>query len=424
MHMICRFGKSIFLQKRQHVFRRASCVAFSAPAALPAFDFLLLHNARHSQPAFSALYHSLHKKQHAAAPALHAKAICNACLRFLPYSALHQRLVASHFCHPFQISCRYSAPALYPRQRCQRLHDIHRIPPASGIPGNFSTKPFFERHAGTPQAVLCNFFHRMPVQTFKENLRTAGTQSLRNFRRTARCRPNQAEIRRQPLLKNFMDIQRDVRILAAVIAALKPRHTVLQHLQQLVHLQWVKLPDFIYEQYAAVCLTDRPRPWLWNTRLPQSASPLIYRIMYGAHQRVGNVSFVKLQCRCVQLHKFRPFPKGRLRSAFCLLQNQPRRRSLAYPRRAINQDMLRIRAAERGSERADSLFLPDDFRKAFRACLFCQRLCQAYVPHPVNLFQLAEVFLHKTPAFPALPPAAAVKIVRAHAEKEQLCRKQ
>ena len=30
---------------------------------------------------------------------------------------------------------------------------------------------------------------------------------------------------------------------------------VLQHLQQLVHLQWVKLPDFIYEQYAAVCLT-------------------------------------------------------------------------------------------------------------------------------------------------------------------------
>lgn len=94
-------------------------------------------------------------------------------------------------------------------------------------------------------------------------------------------------------------------------------------------------------------------------------APLIDRVMDRAEQRIGNVALVKLQGSRINFHKFCLLPKGGFLPRLRLLQNQPRRRRFAHAGRSVNEDMLRIGTAERRTQGANRLLLPDDL---------CQRL--------------------------------------------------
>ena len=158
-----------------------------------------------------------------------------------------------------------------------------------------------------------------------------------------------------------MDIGRNAFVAAAVIAALKACHPVLQYLQKLIYLYRMQLPDFINKQHAAVRFADCPRTRSGNSRVAKCPCALINRIMHRAKQRVCNVAFIKLQGGRINLHKLRLFFKRRVLSFFRFLQNQPRRRCFPYAGRAVNQNMLRIGAAECCAQCLDAVFLPDDF---------------------------------------------------------------
>lgn len=51
MRMIVLLGKAELLQERQRIFRRRARISLAPCASLPAFDLLLLQNARHRQAA-------------------------------------------------------------------------------------------------------------------------------------------------------------------------------------------------------------------------------------------------------------------------------------------------------------------------------------------------------------------------------------
>ena len=107
-----------------------------------------------------------------------------------------------------------------------------------------------------------------------------------------------------------MDIRRNVSIAPTIIAALKPRHSVLQHLQQFIHLYRMQLPDLINEQDTPMGFADRPGTGSGDTRIAKGSCPLINGIMDRTHQGIGNIPFIKLQRGGIDLHKFRLAPKG------------------------------------------------------------------------------------------------------------------
>lgn len=152
----------------------------------------------------------------------------------------------------------------------------------------------------------------------------------RQFRRISGGCSDQAKIRWQSFLENLVDIGRNPLIFSAVITALELCHTVLQHLQQAVHLNRMELPDFVNEQHAPIGFTNSAGLRTGNAHLPKSPCPLINGVMDRAQKRICNASFVKLQCGGVHLHKFRVRRKRGIPSSFGFLQHQSCRRRFAY----------------------------------------------------------------------------------------------
>ena len=87
------------------------------------------------------------------------------------------------------------------------------------------------------------------------------------------------------------------------------------------------------------------------------ARALIYRVMDGAHERIGNGAFVKTSTRCVDLYELRFFVEGRFGVFARFLKNKSRRACFADAWRAVYQDVLRILAAKRRLERPNTLVL-------------------------------------------------------------------
>ncbi|MNJ45646.1 hypothetical protein D3C77_407520 [compost metagenome] len=164
------------------------------------------------------------------------------------------------------------------------------------------------------------------------------------MRRTCR-RTDQPKVSRQSILKNVMDIGRSPGVFRVIVGALQIHLAILQHLQHFIHLDGVKLPNFIDEQNAAVRLRNRSWLWLRYSRNSHCTGPLVYWIMNRSNQRIGNASFVKSGNRGIHLDKFGVCLKRGYRIFFRFLHHYSGRSRLAHSWRPVNNYMLRIGTA-------------------------------------------------------------------------------
>ena len=105
---------------------------------------------------------------------------------------------------------------------------------------------------------------------------------------------------------------------------------------------------------------DRPRLWLGNALGPQRPRPLVYGIVHGAQQRIRNRAFVKAHTGGVHLHELGIPVEGGIRTALGLIQHQAGRAGFSAARRAIDEHVLRIRAAEGRPQGPYPIPLADD----------------------------------------------------------------
>ena len=182
----------------------------------------------------------------------------------------------------------------------------------------------------------------------------------------------------------------------------------------------MQLPDFINKQHAAVRFADCPRTRSGNSRVAKCPCALINRIMHRAKQRVCNVAFIKLQGGRINLHKPCTCTEGGTFPFLRFLQNQPRRRCFPHTGRAINQNMLRIRAAKCCAQCLNAIFLPDDFLQRSRSGLLRQWFCQLYFLHCHQLIHLYNIILTPQALSCTFSAAAPPKIPCAQPEKQKL----
>ena len=175
-------------------------------------------------------------------------------------------------------------------------------------------------------------------------------------------------------MENVVDIARNRRVIRIIIRAVQHHAAILQHLQQLVHLHRMQFADFIQKQHPAMRFGDRAGFGLRHALCAQLPRTLINRVMDAADERVGNRAFIKAHARRIHLDERRILAEGRPLRLLRRLQHQPRRAGLADAGRAVNQHMLRIRAAENRLQAANAVLLTNHVAHFRRAHLFRQRL--------------------------------------------------
>ncbi len=153
---------------------------------------------------------------------------------------------------------------------------------------------------------------------------------------------DEAEIGGQPVLEDFMDMARHIGIFAVVIGTLQEYLAVLKHLEQLVDLDMVQLPDLIDKENPAVGLGHGAGLGLGDPGHAQGAGPLVDRIVDGADEGVGDPPFVKAGGGGIQLDKDSVFFKGAQRIFLGIIQDQPRGRRFPDPRRSVEDHMLGV----------------------------------------------------------------------------------
>ena len=167
-------------------------------------------------------------------------------------------------------------------------------------------------------------------------------------------------------MENVVDIARNRRVIRIIIRAVQHHASILQHLQQLVHLHRMQFADFIQKQHPAVRFGDRAGFWLRHALRTQLPRALINRVMNAADERVSNRAFIKAHARRIHLDERRILAEGRPLRLLRRLQHQPRRTGLADAGRAVNQHMLRVCAAENRLQAANAVLLPDHVAHLFR----------------------------------------------------------
>ena len=122
-------------------------------------------------------------------------------------------------------------------------------------------------------------------------------------------------------------------------------------------------------------ICDKPRFGLRNTTVGQILlCPLINRVMHRPQQWIRHVTRVPAQGRAIRLDKRSSLSKGRGCLLLGCLQHQSCGCRLADPRRPIEQQMLRIRAAELGHQRFNGPLLTDNLTKILWTQQFHDRL--------------------------------------------------
>src|SRR4051812_27433121 len=105
----------------------------------------------------------------------------------------------------------------------------------------------------------------------------------------------------------------------------------------------MKLPYFIYEQYASMCIADCTLLWLRNACLSHCPGSLVDWIVHRTDERIGNPSFIEPGCGGVQFNKNGRILKRGLAIFLRLFQNKSGSCRFPYPRRTVNYHMLGIR---------------------------------------------------------------------------------
>ena len=185
-----------------------------------------------------------------------------------------------------------------------------------------------------------------------------------------------------------MDIFGDRRVVRVIIRRLEHHLAILQHLQELIHLNGMQFADFIQEQHASVSLGHRSGFRLRDSLHAQRPSPLVDGIMHAPQQRVGNGTLVKADAGGIHFNKGRILCKRRPAGMLRRLQHQPGRAGFANAGRSINQHMLRIGAAKNRLEGFNPLFLADNILEAGRPYLLRQGFREMHAAHLAQIFQL------------------------------------
>ena len=243
--------------------------------------------------------------------------------------------------------------------------------------------------------MISNVRHFLRLQRPEVDLHAAGTQGGRNFGWAAGGRAYQTKIRRKPILEHVMNISGDGSVLRTVVGGFQHHLAVFQHFEQLVHLDGMQLADLIQKQHAAVRLGDGSRLGLGHSLHAQRPGPLIDGIVNAADQRVGDGSLVEADAGGVHLDKGCVGTKGRAGALLRGFQHQTGGAGLADARRPVDDDMLRVFAAQDRFQGFDPVLLTYDIRKFRRAHLLRQGLAEAQRPHFLQLFQFP-------PAVPAV----------------------
>ncbi len=106
-----------------------------------------------------------------------------------------------------------------------------------------------------------------------------------------------------------MDVPRNIRIFTVVVGTLKKDLAVLQHFEELVHLDRVELPYLVNKQHTSVRLSDCTGLGLRNSCNAQRASALVDGVVDRSHQRVRYASIIKPGSSGVDLYELGVAPK-------------------------------------------------------------------------------------------------------------------
>ena len=226
------------------------------------------------------------------------------------------------------------------------------------------------------------------LQRAEEYLHTARAQGRGNVGGAARGGADEAKIGGQAVLKDVVDISGRGLVPGVVIGAVEAHHAVFEYLEQLVHLHGVHLADLVEKKHAAVGARDRAFLGLRHSALPKRTGALIDGIMNTAEERVGDGALVKAQAGGVHLDKGRICGEGGTLRALGRFQRQPRRAGLAHARRAVDEDVLRVLAAQHSPQRAHAVLRSDDLGKAPRAHGLVERLGKADGAKMAHVFHL------------------------------------
>ena len=182
------------------------------------------------------------------------------------------------------------------------------------------------------------------------------------MRCVARRRADEHEVGGRTLLEQLPYVGRHLLVRVVVICRLEEGALVFQHLQELVLQHFVHLADLVDEEDAAVRLRHHAGLRLGDAAVGKVAPrPLVDGIVHRAQERVRHVARIPAQRRAVRLDEGRRLRKRRMRLLLDGFQDDARRRRLADARRAVEQEVLRVRRGELRRERLDGAFLADDF---------------------------------------------------------------
>ncbi len=181
---------------------------------------------------------------------------------------------------------------------------------------------------------------------------------------------------------------RHAAVVRVIVGRFEAHLAVLEHFEQLVHLDRVQLADFVEEEDAAVRARNRAWLGLRHAVIPQRPRALIDRIVHAAQQRVGDGALIEAHARRVHLDKRRVGAERRAGRLLRTLHHQPRRARFTDTGRAVDDHVLRIRAAQNRAQRANALLLPDDILERLRPHAFRQRFGQPDCAHARQLVHL------------------------------------
>ena len=156
--------------------------------------------------------------------------------------------------HPLHVLASDLLTIFQLSQTSAHLHDVHRIPAAGSVTTDHLT---FCLSNGVPcptGRISGNIRHLMRFQRPEVDLHAPGAQGRADLAGTAGSSAYQAKIRRHALTEYLVNMPGHGHILRAVIGRFKHHLAILQHLQQLVHLDGMKFSDLIQKQHAAMGL--------------------------------------------------------------------------------------------------------------------------------------------------------------------------
>ena len=309
-------------------------------------QFLLLDDARNAHLARPRQHGGLDVHHRALMQPVHRQPMHRADARAAIRLHRRARGIVPGLHHPCDVLRGDVRPAVQLRKTRAHLHDVDGVTPAGGVPaddGGFLRLQCVARALRRAGRDDGDFIRREGAE---EYLHAAGAQGGRNLAGAAGGRADEAEISRQAVGEDLADVARDAYVIGVVVRRLKHDAAVFEDLEELVHLHGVQFADLIKEEHAAVSLRHRAGLRLRDALHPQRTCALVDGVMHAAQKGIGDGALVETDAGGVDLDERGVLAERRALRLLGGLQHQPRGARFADAGRAVNQHVLRVRAAE------------------------------------------------------------------------------